>query len=569
MKTVVRFLRPYLFGMILCLLFKTAAAFTELAIPKLLANILDEAVPAGDMPAVRALGGGMILLAFLTLVLNLAGNQLAARASGRVARDLRQALFEKTLRLDAGTVDRFGTASLTSRMTTDTYNITAFLARMLRMGVKAPLLLFGGIVLTLIIDWRLALVLIAILPFVCLTVYKITGKSIPAYAEEQKTLDGMVRRVDETADGIRVIKALSKTEYEKDRFRAVSEELQEREIRAGSLTAMTKPITDLILNIGLCAVILLGALLAEYTGFHATGKLLAFMTYFTLILNNMIAMTRVFVQMSRCIASADRVEEVLCSQPLLSALPGDKAENPDFLVFNDVSFSYNKRVDNLKHISFSLARGKTLGIIGATGAGKSTLTALLLRLYDPDAGEIRLAGRDLRSYLPEELHRCFGVAFQNDFIPSGTVRQTVDFFRNLPQENLTEALRRAQADFVAESREGWERPVTFRGTNLSGGQRQRLTVARALAGDPDVLILDDASSALDYRTDRNLRLALREREGKTSVIVSQRISSVRYADLILVLEEGAVVGQGTHDDLMRTCPTYRDIAQVQLGGDAG
>ncbi|MCQ2414235.1 MAG: ABC transporter ATP-binding protein/permease [Clostridia bacterium] len=564
MKSVLKFVKPYLWLVVICLFFKTSAAFAELAIPALLARIIDEAVPADDMKMVMVWGGLMILLAVAMFLLNILGNRYAAIASGKASRDLRHALFVKISYLDAEATDALTLSSLTSRMTSDTYVLTSFFARLQRMGVKAPLILIGGIIITLFIDWRLALVLISVMPFVCLTVYLVSAKSVPIYAEEQTILDDIVKQIDETSSGIRVIKALSKTEHEKKKFKTVSERLMGREMSAGKIMSLTKPITDLLLNIGLVCVILLGALLARYYGFSATGKLLAFMTYFTIILNNMIAMTRIFIQMSRSVASAERIEEVLLCESHLGVGPGEKDEALPYITFENVSFSYLKRHNNLENISFSLEKGQTLGIIGATGSGKSTLVALLLRLYDVDSGRVTIGGRDIKSIPPEELHSMFGVAFQNDFVPAGTIDENVKFFRHLSDQTVDDALTAAQASFVFE--EGKDRQITTRGTNLSGGQKQRMIVARALAGDPEIVILDDASSALDYRTDANLRHALHERRGKTTVIVSQRIASVRNSDVILVLDKGQLIGKGTHDQLMQNCPVYGKIAEVQFGG---
>lgn len=553
--------------MLLALLAKSLAAFSELAIPRMMALIVDEDVPTGEWSAVLQSGGLMLLFAFLTLVLNIIGNRAAARASASVAYDLRADLFEKTVRLDTAAVDKYGLPSLISRLTSDTYNITAFMARMLRMGIKAPLMLIGGIVITLTIDWRLALILIATLPLVSVTVYFITKRSVPLYKEEQKILDSLVRRVDETHSGIRVIKALSKTDYEKERFRKTSEELAKKEIEAGRVVSATKPINDFLFYLGFCAVILLGAFLAKYYAFDAVGKLLAFMTYFTIILNHMIMMTRIFVQASRSMASAARIEEVLLEKSTLTSFDIPKEDDGNYIVFDNVSFSYNKKTPNVNSVSFTLGKGETLGIIGVTGSGKTTLVNLLLRFYDPDSGRITIGGEDIRSIPKERLHSMFGVAFQNDFVFSGTLGDNISFFRPEGSEALSKAASIAQAsDFIEQKEGGMDSSVTTAGTNLSGGQKQRLTVARAVCGDPEILILDDSSSALDYKTDAKLRSAIKKHTKNTTLIIAQRISSVKDADKIIVLDEGRIVGMGTHGELLLTCADYRDIAAVQMGG---
>lgn len=553
--------------MIFALIIKSLAAFSELAIPRMMAVIVDEDVPSGDVKRVLISGGVMIFFAFLTFLLNIVGNRAAARASANTAYDLRRDLFTKTVKLDTAATDKYGLPSLTSRLTSDTYNITAFMARMLRMGVKAPLMLVGGIVITLTIDARLALILIAILPFVSLTVFLITKKSIPLYKEEQKILDDLVRRVDETHSGVRVIKALSKTEYEKKRFREASGALSDKEIEAGRLVSLTKPINDLLFYLGFCFVILFGAALSRWYGFDAVGKLLAFMTYFTVILNNMIMMTRIFVQTSRSAASAARIEEVLLTESNLLTEEAAEEASDAFISFENVTFSYNKVAPNVDGVSFTLGRGETLGIIGVTGSGKTTIINLLLRLYDADSGTVRVGGRDVKTIPKEELHSMFGVSLQNDFLFSGTVEENVAFFRECERGELAEAAEVAQAaDFIEKTEKQWEHAVTTGGTNVSGGQKQRLTVARAVLGVPEILILDDSSSALDYKTDATLRRSVKERVKTTTIIVAQRISSVKDADKILVIDEGRITASGTHEELLLTSEDYREIAAVQMGG---
>ncbi len=568
MRTVIKYVKPYKFIMIFALVAKSLASFAELIIPSIMATIIDEDVPSGKTENVLASGGIMLLFAFLTFALNIIGNRAAAKASAMTAYDLRRELFEKTVRLDAMATDRYGLPSLTSRLTSDTYNITSFMARMMRIGVKAPLTLVGGIIITLTIDWRLALILIAILPFVSLTVYIVTRKSIPLYKEEQEILDGLVRRVDETHSGVRVIKALSKTEYERARFNKTSDALARKEIEAGRLVSATKPINDLLFYLGFCCVIVLGYLLALHYDFDAVGKLLAFMTYFTVILNSMIMMTRIFVQASRSFASAGRIEEILTEKSSLPVGSEREKRNEPFIVFDDVSFSYNKKTPNLYRVSFTLEKGETLGIIGVTGAGKSTLINLLLRLYDPDSGEIRIGGESLKNIPPERLHSMFGVAFQNDFVFSGTAFENVSFFRERTDEELNDAVDIAEAgEFVRANEEGMSRMITTGGTNVSGGQKQRLTVARAVMGSPDILILDDASSALDYKTDAKLRSSVKSRVKSTTIIVAQRVSSVMGADKIIVIDGGRITAVGTHEELLLTSSDYREIAALQMGGD--
>lgn len=566
MKSVIKFLKPHAFLIIIGIVCKILGAFAELVIPRVLAVIIDESVPAQDMQAVVTNGVIMLILAFGTLIFNVLGNRISGTTSGLIAYDIRGELFDKTVKLDASKADKIGTASLTSRLTSDTYNITHFFTRLQRVGLKGPIMLIGGIVMTLTIDVRLAVVLMLILPIVVFAVYTISRKSVPIYNEEQEILDRIVRKVDETASGIRVIKALSKSDYERTRFHTVSRELADKEIKAGKLMSATKPVTDLLLNIGFCLVVLTGALLAEYTGFAAAGALLAFMTYFTLILNSTVLMTRIFVQMSKSVASARRIEEVLLAESELVIIDDERKveDSDDFIRFDNVTFSYNKKRPDISDISFAIKRGETLGIIGATGSGKSTIINLLMRLYDPDSGKIFIGGRDIRSIPESELHAMFGVAFQSDFIFAGSIRENVEFFR---EGDVDAALRTAQAeDFVSAFADGISHELTSRGTNVSGGQKQRLFVARALFGSPEILILDDASSALDYKTDSALQRAIKENADTTTVIIAQRISSIKSANKILVIDEGRILAVGTHKELMESSPLYRDIADMQMGG---
>ena len=564
MRTVMKYLKPYLFSVIFCLTIKAVSAFFELAIPRMLAIIIDEDVPSGDLSAVLRNGGIMLGFALLTFIFNVVGNKFSAYTTGKIARDLRHDLFEKTIRLDTLQTDKIGLSSLTSRLTSDTYNITHFLARMQRIGIKAPMMLVGGVIITLTIDVKLSLVLIAILPLVFITVFFITKRSIPLYNEEHEILDKLVRRVDETASGIRVIKALSKLEYEKKRFHKTSEELSHKEVTAGKLTSLTKPINDFIFYMGLCLVIFVSALVTKDGG-ATSGKLLAFMTYFTIILNNMIMMSRVFVQTSRAFSSAARIEEVLLTKTELKLDGCENYSGRGYIVFDNVSFSYNKKAPNLESVSFEIGYGETLGIIGATGSGKSTLINLLLRLYDADSGDIYIGGRNVRSIPKDELYKMFGIAFQNDFLFRGELGDNIAFHRDLSEKELYDAIRISRAeDFVTLDKEGLAREITTGGTNLSGGQKQRSLIARAVAGNPEIIILDDSSSALDFKTDLALRRAIKENLKSTTVIVSQRIASVMSADKILVIDEGRIVGMGRHNELLSNCDIYKQIAEVQM-----
>ena len=561
-----KYLRPYWGYILLTMVIKTAGALMELMIPDLMETILDERVPAGDMPGIYICGGLMLLCAALCLVFNIVANRMSAKSSGQITRAIRHDLFEKLTHFSARQMDSLTVSSAESRLTSDTYNINQMLARLQRMGIRAPILLLGGVFMMVRMDAVLSLVLIALLPIIALVTYFVTKKSLPLYTKQQTILDRVVRTVQENITGIRVIKALSKTDYEKDRFNTVNAELTAADRKAGTVSAITNPTASLVLNLGLTLVVLVGAYRVN-GGQMKGGVIVAFLQYFTMILNAMLGVTRIFVMWSKGEASAKRVADVLqtpADMPILPAAAPEEA--PAHIEFRNVSFSYTGIGTNTANLSFRLERGQTLGILGPTGSGKSTILNLLMRLYDPDQGQILIDGRDIRSIPFAELRRKFGVVFQNDFVMEGTIADNLRFFREVSDADIAAAADHAQAEFIAQKEGGMQADVQVRGNNLSGGQKQRLLIARALAAKPEILVLDDASSALDYQTDARLRASLRaHHRDTTTVLVAQRISSLRHADLILVLQDGAVIGMGDHARLMETCEEYAYLAHIQMG----
>ena len=566
MKRLMKYIGPYMGLIVLAMFIKLLGAGLELMIPYLMEIILDDKVPAGEKNMIFVYGAGMLLCALGCLAANVIANRMSAKSAGRITLSIRHDLFEKLENLSARQMDKLTVPSAESRLTSDTYNINQLLARMQRLGIRAPILLIGGIAMTLSLDAGLALILIGMLPIIAVVVYLVTKYSVPLYTQQQTVLDKVVRTVQENITGIRVIKALSKTEYEKGRFNEVNTELSEIDQKAGRVTSVTNPTSTLVLNLGLTMVILVGAYRVN-NGSTEGGVIVAFLQYFTMILNAMMGVTRIFVMWSKGEASAKRVADVLAEPEDLTVLPQEEAaEHAPHIEFKDVTFSYTGVGTNLEDLSFTLEHGQTLGILGATGSGKSTLLNLLLRLYDPDKGQVLIDGRDVRTIPYDELRQKFGVVFQNDFVAEGTIGENIRFFREVSDEAVARAAEDAQAEFIAHKEGGMDAEVVVRGNNLSGGQKQRLLIARALAADPEILILDDASSALDYRTDANLRQSLREKHrNTTTVVVAQRISSLRHADLILVLSDGKVIGQGKHDELLVNCEEYRIIAQAQMG----
>lgn len=567
MKLLIKYLKPAGGFILATLAIKMIATLIELIIPYILSHILDEVILIGRVGPILVWGGVMIACAAAALWGNMTANRMAARTARNMTEAVRHDLFEKTMRMTCNTSDRITVPSLESRLTSDTYNLHHFVGMIQRIGVRAPLLLIGGIIITLILDARLALIMIAVLPVMFGVILFVSKVGIPMYTNVQKKVDGMVRVVREDAQGIRVIKALSKKDYERNRFDAANRDLVQTEKRVGFVMSASNPIMQICLNLGLVGVVLLGAYLVD-GGLSEPGKIIGFQQYFTLISTAMLVMTRIFTMFSKGMASANRIAEVLDAEDDLPILNIPCLPDSSHIRFDNVSFSYGKNKPTLQNISFSINKGQTLGIIGATGSGKSTVIRLLMRFYDVSDGAIRIDGADVRAMESDTLHRKFGVALQNDFLYADTVKNNIDFGRGLTDEQIRTAAIRAQAiDFIEAFPEGFDHEIMSKGANISGGQRQRLLIARALAGDPDILILDDSSSALDYKTDLSLRRAIAEIGGDTTVIVvAQRISSVMNSDLILVLDEGEIIGAGSHAELLESCQIYREISESQMGG---
>ncbi len=570
MRKLGRYVRPHVGFMIFTMLIKLSGAVVELMIPRLMETILDKIVPTGNLRRIILYGGLMLLCAFLCLAFNVIANRMTAQSSGKITRALRYDLFAKLQSLSAKQMDSLTVSSAESRLTSDTYNINQMLARGQRLGVRAPILVLGGVFMMLSMDAVLALVLIALLPLVGLIVYFVTKTSVPLYTKEQGVLDHEVRVLQENITGVRVIKALSKTEYEKKRFSEVNDELMAVDQKASLISAITNPSSSLVLNLGLTLMVVVGACRVN-ADLCQSGIIIAFLQYFVMILNAMLGVTKIFVVISKGEASARRVAEVLAVPQDLTVLPQqeEKTEenNVAHIEFRNVTFSYTGIGANLENLSFSLRHGESLGILGETGSGKSTVLNLLMRLYDLQEGSVLIDGQDVRTIEPETLREKFGVAFQNDFIAEGTIGENIRFFREISDEDLHRAARDAQAEEFIESREKkMDAEVAIRGNNLSGGQKQRLLIARALASKPEILLLDDSSSALDYKTDADLRRALHQGYGKTTtILVAQRVSSIRGCTKILVLSDGKTIGYGTHEQLMENCEEYRTIARSQMG----
>ena len=507
-----------------------------------------------------------VSICFFGMDWNIVANRMASRVARNTTERLRTDLYTKISYLSSRQAEEFTMPSLISRATTDTYNIHQMVGMMQRLGVRAPIMMLGGIGITMTLDVPLTLIMVCMLPFMGIFVYKISRKEIPLYTYVQEAIDRFVRQLREDITGIRVIKALSKVEYETEKFDRINGEVVNRDRHAGMIMNVLNPVMNFLLNVGMVFVILLGAWRVN-EGLTEPGTIIAFLSYVTLILNAMLFMSRLFVMTSKATASGKRIEAVLDTPVDLLIEDYPSIHTEDHIVFDHVTYSYEGSAPNIKDVSFSIQKGETLGIIGATGSGKSTLINLLMRFYDVGKGAIYINGKDVRTYDPQRLHTMFGVTFQNDVIFNDTIYENIRFGRDISREDALKAAEYAQAlPFIEEK--GLDSVLAIKGANLSGGQKQRLLIARALAGKPEILILDDSSSALDYKTDARLRQEINTNfSNTTTIIIAQRISSIMGADKIIVMEEGEMIGYGTHEQLIKSCSIYQEISQSQMGGE--
>lgn len=566
MKQILVYLKPYIFRISLGITVKISGTLVELAIPGILSHIIDEVTPKKEIKLVVGWGAIMLLCAVLALVFNIIANRMAARVARDTTERVRNDLFARMICLSNQQVDEFTLPSLISRATSDTYNIHQMIGMMQRIGIRAPIFLIGGIAITLTLDPVLTLVMVAGMPLIFATIYYVSRVGIPMYSAVQKRVDEYVRVVREDVTGIRVIKALSKEDYEKQKFDACNTAAVNQEKKTGKVMALVHPIMQFSLNIVTVFVILAGAYRVN-SGVTKPGVIIAFLTYVTLILNALLFISKILTNYSKASASAKRIVEVLNAPEDLLIMDIPRQDSEYHIEFDHVTFSYSGKEENISDITFGLKKGETLGIIGATGAGKSTIIKLLMRFHDVNQGAIRIEGQDIRSMEIKDLRERFGVVFQNDFISTDTIYENIRFGRELSENQVKSAAGHAMAtDYIKDKPEGFDTLVAVRGADLSGGQKQRLLIARALASHPEILILDDSSSALDYKTDALFRKELKENFIDTSTImVAQRISSIMQADQIMVLDDGNIVGLGTHEELIQNCDIYKEIAESQMG----
>ncbi len=570
MRQIFGFLKPYIKRMSVGFVIKVIATVAELLIPWAMAIMIDDVVPKGSIPFIFLWGLVMLAFAGISLLCNVTANRMASFVARSTTERIRLQLFSKINYMSMAQQEEVTTASLISRATSDTYNVHQFLGMMQRLGVRQPIMLIGSLVVTFFLDVPLTLVMCAMLPVMALFVYIFCRYGIPMFGKVQKALDRFVTIVREDITGIRVIKALSKTNTERERFEKVNMDVVTRDQMANTVMGGMHPVVNIILNIGMVLVIIYGAKRVD-GGATKPGTIMAFMTYVTTILNAVLFMSRMFMMYSRASASGKRIAEILTIEPDLTVREKTQTDEEirkkaeeGRIIFDHVNFAYGKGENALKNINFALKKGETLGIIGATGSGKTTLVNLMMRYYEVNDGTVYVDGQDVRTFDDETLKTKFGVVFQNDIIFHDTIGENIRFGRPVSDEALELAMKTAQADFIAER--GLDYELAIRGANISGGQKQRVFIARALAGNPEILILDDSSSALDYATDARMRGAIRDYYPDTTmVIVAQRISSIMNADKIIVMEEGEMIGYGTHKELMESCEVYREISQSQMG----
>ena len=585
MRFLWKYLRQYVPRISGVMGIKMAGTALELMIPYVMEHLIDHVVPTREIRSVLLWGAAMIALALCVRFLNVNANRLSVKTAKEATWQIRRDLFHAAVNMSGSQMDEVGLPSLISRMTSDSYNVQSFIQSMQTIGIRAPIMLIGGICVTLSMDAGLASILCVMAPIMIVLVVFISMKGIPLYKKVQEGMDGIVRVMRENITGIRVVKALSREPHERERFLEANTETARRDIRAGMIMALPGPVVTLFLNVGLTLVVLIGARRVN-AGQTEPGVILAFLTYFNMILMGVMGLNRIFMMMSKANASAGRIGEVTGTETQLQPIPEEQAaqtDSRDYIVFDHVSFSYegekgtaanraeafagSTRQKCLEDVNFSIPRGGSLGIIGATGAGKTSIINLMMRFYDPQEGRVFIGGRDVRTYRAEELHRLFGVVFQNDVIFADTIRENIIFGRDMEDEAVNIALRDAMAqEFVDAYDDGMNHRAVIHGANFSGGQKQRLLVARALAANADILVLDDSSSALDYKTDAMLRKAIRENHSSaTTIVVAQRISSIMSLDRIIVLDEGRMIGYGTHEELLRDCAVYREIHETQMG----
>ncbi len=547
---------------------KLTEAIFELIVPLIMADIIDVGINGGaGKPYIYRMGGIMILMGALGLCCALVCQYLASRASQGVGTVVRNDLFRHIGSLSHAELDRFGTPSLITRVTNDVNQVQSAVAMLIRLVVRAPFLVIGAAVMAMTIDLKLSLVFLAVMPLVAAVLYFIMFRSVPLYRVIQKKLDKISLITRESLSGARVIRAFSGEAAEEKRFREANDDFADTSMRVGRLSALLNPLTYAIMNLAIAAIVWFGGFRVD-SGALTQGQVIAFVNYMTQISLALVVVANLVVLFTKAAASSARINEVFETEPSIKDGAGAAvSEKAPVIEFKDVSFSYSEGGDNaLENITFSVRKGETVGIIGGTGSGKSTLVSLIPRFYDAEKGSVLINGADVKSYGLKELRQKIGFVPQKAMLFSGTIAENLRWGNeNASDEQLQKAAETAQAkEFIDKMPDGFNTHINQGGRNLSGGQKQRLTIARALTGNPEILILDDSASALDFATDAALRKAIaKDTQNMTVLIVSQRATSIRHADKIIVLDDGEAAGIGTHSELLESCSVYREIVMSQ------
>lgn len=569
----VRRLLPYMKGYwkecILGPIFKLLEAIFELIVPLVTAKMIDVGIANRDTGYIWKMGGAMFLLAACGLAFALICQYYASKCAYGFGTALRRALYHHVNTLSHSAVDRIGTASLITRITSDSNTVQSGLNMVIRLATRCPFLIIGAAIMAMRIDLKLSIIFLIAIPIIGVLLYSVTCWTIPRYGENQGKLDNIARHTRENLDGVRVIRAFSRQDEEIESYRNDCDVFAKRSIAVGRVGAILNPASFFIMNMGIVAVLWFGGIRVD-TGHLTQGELTAFVNYMTQIALSMVRMAELLISFNKAAASAKRISDVLAEEPEIT--DGEKPltvqGQAPVLAFDHVTFAYPDGGEAAIHdISFSLRAGETLGIIGGTGSGKSTIANLIPRFYDTTEGTVRIYGEDVRSYTLDSLRQIIGVVPQKASLVSGTIAENLRWGDAAADDaELEHACKIAQAwEFVSQTSRGLETKVTQGGRSLSGGQKQRLTIARALVGHPKLLILDDSMSALDYATDLELRRQLAAEMGDvTKIMISQRATSIQHADHILVMDDGKCVGYGTHDELLVQCPVYADIYHTQM-----
>ena len=571
MKNLLKYLKGYEKQCVLGPLFKLLEAAFELLIPLVVARIVDQGIGSGNTGYIVKMCLVMVALGIIGLAMAVCAQYFSAVAAVGFSTRLRHVLMEHILHLSYSQIDQLGTSTMVTRMTSDINQVQNGVNLTLRLLLRSPFVVFGAMIMAFTIDFQAALVFAGVIPVLCLIVFGIMLITMPMYKRVQSALDGVTSATRQNLAGVRVLRAFCKEDTEVEGFEAQTEGLTTRQLSAGRISALMNPVTYVVINLAVVLLVNVGAVKVEH-GILTQGLVIALYNYMSQILVELIKMANLIITLAKAVACGNRLSSVL----KLESDQENGAETGDALTgdveFRDVTARYaGSASPSLEHISFHARPGQTIGIIGGTGSGKTTLVNLIPRLYDVSEGAVLLDGKKVQDYDMISLRQRIGVVPQEAVLFKGTIRQNLKWGNeNATDNELWDALKTAQAQEVVQGKDGaLDAPVEQGGTNFSGGQRQRLTIARALVRKPSVLILDDSASALDYATDANLRMAIRNMENPpTTFIVSQRAASVRYADEILVLDDGLLVGRGTHDDLLESCPTYQEIYYSQFPKEA-